>query len=265
MRVTVLGTRGSMAVSNEKMREFGGATSSYMVEEDGEVLFFDAGRGIMNIPEGTVSGKQIWLLITHTHLDHIMGMPFFLSDFCGGKCLNIYGRSREGETVERQLRHLFSRPLWPVGLRDYSGIRIVCHELDGEIKAGPFRITWTESQHPGGAVNYRVDAGGKSVVLATDFEHSSGSEERLVAFSRDADLLLYDGQYTEKEYPTFRGFGHSTPETGLQVFRKSGAKRMRIVHHAPDATDEELKRRERLLKAQEPNAGFAREGEVLEL
>ena len=88
MRVTVLGTRGSMAVSNEKMREFGGATSSYMVEEDGEVLFFDAGSGIMNIPEGTVSGQQIWLLITHTHLDHIMGMPFFLSDFGGGKRLN---------------------------------------------------------------------------------------------------------------------------------------------------------------------------------
>ena len=192
-------------------------------------------------------------------------LTFFLSDFCGGKRLDIYGRSREGETVERQLRHLFSRPLWPVGLRDYSGIKIVCHELEGEIKAGPFRITWMESQHPGGAVNYRVDAGGKSIVLATDFEHSKGSEERLVAFSKDADLLLYDGQYTEKEYPTFRGFGHSTPETGLQVFRKSGAKRMRIVHHAPDATDEELNRRERLLKAQEPNTGFARQGEILEL
>ena len=268
MQVRVLGARGSMTISNKKMWEFGGATSAYMLEAEGEALFIDAGTGIMNVPGDLVPEKRVRLLISHTHLDHIMGMPFFLSDCCEGKILEVYGHTREGETIEQQLSHLFSHPLWPVGLRDYGGITYRFHELDRidkVIEDGPFRITWMESHHPGGCVIYRVAAGGKSVVVATDFEHSDGFEERLTKFARDTDLLLYDGQYREADYPKYKGFGHSTEATGLRVFRNSGAKRMLIIHHAPDETDETLLMREKQLQSQEANTGFAREGQILVL
>ncbi|MBQ7534570.1 MAG: MBL fold metallo-hydrolase [Stomatobaculum sp.] len=268
MQVRVLGARGSMTISNRKMWEFGGATTAYLMEAEGEVLFIDAGSGIMNVPGDLVPKDRIRLFISHTHLDHIMGMPFFLSDCCMGKILEVYGHTREGETVEQQIAHLFSNPLWPVGLRDYSGITYRFHELERMekvIEEGPFRITWMESNHPGGCVIYRVDAGGKSVVVATDFEHTDGFEGRLTHFAKNTDLLLYDGQYREADYPKYKGFGHSTEEAGLRIFRNSGAKRLLIIHHAPYETDETLDFREKMLQSQEANTGFAREGQILVL
>ena len=93
-------------------------------------------------------------------------------------------------------------------------------------------------------------------------EHEESSFERLAAFARDTDLLLYDAQYSEEEYPRFKGFGHSTPEKGLELMARSGAKRLLLVHHAPWATDEMLYARETRLPA---GASYAREGQVITL
>ena len=267
MRLTVLGTRGSMTVSNREMQEFGGSTSAYMIEEKGQVLLIDGGSGLQNVPRDAGKGEPLSLLFTHTHLDHILGLPFFLPEVCSGRRLDIYGRTRDGEDVEKQLDHLFSAPLWPVSIRECSSAELVFHEIKGasggEFRLGHFHIRWMEGNHPGGCLVYRVEAGGKSLVLATDFEHGGGNEDRLAEFASGTDLLLYDAQYTEREYILREGYGHSTAEYALKVFAESRAKSLRLVHHDLKRTDRQLREMEARMGT--PRIRFAREGETVEL
>ena len=286
-RVTVLGTRGSLPVSGSQFNTFGGATSSYMIEAAGETLFVDGGTGILNAPKeaGTLktaaeatkdaAGAPVRILLSHTHIDHILGLPLFLLTHCRGKDVEFYGKMRGGETVEEQLDHLFAPPLWPAKLSVYPLGKIGFHEAREHFRAGAFDIRTMESSHPGGSLIFKVSAAGKSVVIATDFEHGEGREEELAAFAEGTDLLLYDGQYSGTampEYAARKGFGHSTEQAGFDIFRKSGARRLRIIHHDPASTDEMLLCREAQLvcaaassDGAQTDAAFAREGETVEL
>ena len=262
VQVKVLGTRGSVPVSGSDFSVFGGSTSAYMLQAGEEVLFLDAGTGIRNVQAEDVRGDHIHILLTHTHIDHILGLPFFLLEHCLGKEVEIYGRSRRGENIEEQLNHLFSLPLWPAPLKTYPGIRYIFHEVSQEgFQVGPFRVRAMESNHPGGSLIYRVDVRGKSIVFATDFEHGEEASAALAAFSAGADLILYDGQYTEENYPKHRNFGHSTPEEGLRILEQAGAGRLLIVHHDPGQTDRMLSAREKA--AGQENVSFAREKETV--
>ena len=263
VQVKILGTRGSVPVSGKEYNIFGGSTSAYAVTAAGETLFLDAGTGIRNVSSEMVRGDKLHLLLTHTHIDHLLGLPFFLLEHCRGKQVEIYGRTRRGETTELQLDHLFSLPLWPAPLRDYPGIGYDFYEVSESQEIGPFRVRSMESNHPGGALLYRVEAEGKVIVLATDFEHGDKPSADLAVFAEGADLLLYDAQYTEEEYISRKGFGHSTAEEGIKLMKRCGAKALCLVHHDPGKTDEELLLRERA--AGPEKAHFAREGEVIVL
>lgn len=264
VQVRILGTRGSVPVSGREFEIFGGATSAYAIEAGKDVLFLDAGTGIRRVPSGIVPAERVHLLLTHTHIDHILGLPFFLMEHCLGKQVEIWGRTRRGESAEQQLEHLFALPLWPAPLRAYPGIEYTFHEVpEGEWEIGPFRLRAAESHHPGGSLIYRADAEEKSLVLATDFEHGEEASAALAAFSEGADLILYDGQYTEENYPRHRNFGHSTPEEGIKILDRSGAGKLLVVHHDPGQTDEALLAREKNLGS--GRVHFAREGEVITL
>ncbi len=115
-----------------------------------------------------------------------------------------------------------------------------------------------KSCHPGGSLIFRVSDGTKSIVYATDFEHTDNNLKELAAFSAGADLMLYDAQYTQEQYPARRGFGHSTAEAGLWVQQESGAAQIRMIHHNPAASDEALRERE-----EQTHAPYARQGEVI--
>ena len=271
VRVTVLGCRGSVPVSDDQMRVFGGSTSAYMIEADGGVLFLDAGSGILKAAPAMIPSDSVQLLLTHTHIDHILGMPFFLMGACRGKQLHIYGKTQNGLTVREQLSRFFSPPLWPVGLEDYKETGLYFHELQTAddsscpLLQGPFRVWCMESAHPGGALVYRVEAKGRRIVLATDYEHGSGADRALEEFARGCDLLLYDSQYVSEEMKDKKGFGHSTEDAGLKIFLSAGGKRIRFIHHDPCMTDAQLLRREKRIQTICPEAAFAREGETVEL
>ena len=270
-KLTVLGTRGSMPVSGPDTAKYGHATSSYLLETDKEDIILDAGNGILNHPD--FGEKRISLLVTHSHIDHILGLPMFLGQITG-KELSIYGATRDGLTMKQQLEIYMKRPLWPVGFEvfpvkfDFCGIA-----EEGLFHIGEVEISSMESNHPGGSSIFKLTHNGKSIVYATDFEHDRpyygdpGTSEddvhifkKLVDFCRDADLVLYDAQYTPQEYEKCRGFGHSTYVQAVELFNESHAKEMLLVHHAPNHTDRQMDELAKELPS--PRIRFAKEGDI---
>ena len=254
MRITVLGCRGSIPAPGADRTEFGGETSCYRVEAAGETLFLDAGTGLRHAQtgEGTVR-----ILLSHWHMDHVMGLTMFSGLVRPGKLVEIHGPREIGMDMTARLDRLISPPLWPLRLADYPA-EVRCLERDFPAQVGFFRVRAMASNHPGGSRIYRIEAEGKSLVYATDFEHTEEKLRELAAFAAGADLILYDGQYTEEEYPARRGFGHSVARMGLRVLRESGARELRIIHHDPDHTDGMLREMEK-----ETGARFARQGEEI--
>ena len=262
LRLTVLGTRGSLPVSGPDFSEFGGATSCYLVEAGGREIYLDAGTGILRAPAGAAEGKEIAVLLTHAHIDHVLGPPMVPALSEPGREILVVGKAREGLTTERQLARYLSAPLWPCGLEAYPA-RVGIRDEEGPFRLGGVLVESMEGSHPGGCSVFKLSCGGKSLVLATDFEPEGDAAERLADFARDTDLLLYDAQYAGEDYEQHKGYGHSTAEAGLAVFRASGAKRLLLIHHDPAANDGTLRAREARLACE--GARYAREGEVYEL
>jgi phosphoribosyl 1,2-cyclic phosphodiesterase len=232
------------------------------VEAGEELIFLDGGNGIVSAPAGLPG--RVSVLITHTHTDHIVGLPFFPYLMENGREVTIYGGFFLGKDIQEQMDCQFSPPLWPVSL-DMLPAKTEYRTITGGFDIGEVRVSLMRSSHPGGSYIYRVEHEGKSLVYATDFEHSEEKIEELARFSKGCDLLIYDGQYTTEEYGRYVGFGHSTAEVGMQVRERSGAKKLLITHHAPNRTDAELLEMERELQAKHPEDGYARMGQVVEL
>ncbi|MCR5396982.1 MAG: MBL fold metallo-hydrolase [Lachnospiraceae bacterium] len=262
MKITVLGTRGSMAVSGTKYQEFGGGTSCYLIETDENAIYLDAGSGIMNSP--TIEKKTISIFLTHPHLDHILGFPFF--PMLGEKDRNIYlySKGRNGLSSKEQVDYVFSGPAWPVQMENYPSNLIYkdLNEKDG-VTLSDAKITWIEGNHPSGSLIFKIEIDGATLVYATDYEHSKESDQRLIIFAKDCDLLIYDGQYTLEEYPQKRGYGHSTKEHGIEIMNACGCKKLLFTHHDPFHSDGMLKLQETKLQGKCENIRFARAGEII--
>lgn len=256
--LTVLGTRGSVTVSGKEYERFGGMTSCYLVRAGEQIVFLDAGAGIIQAPETEESEPVI--LISHLHLDHVVGLGMYPRLSKKGRCTRVYLPAKDDSAALEKLDSLYAPPYWPCSLTDYSGTLDV-HALNLPMKIGEVLIEGMEGNHPGGCVIMKLSYQGKSIVYATDYEYERTSFERLKAFAKDCDLLLYDAQYTEEEYERKKGFGHSTAEKGIELMNSCKAKRMLLVHHDPQSTDNELERRELILAV--PNAHYAKEDEEI--
>ncbi len=261
MRLTVLGSRGSVPVEGKQFQLFGGATSAYLLEAGEEKIFLDGGNGIVNAPGGLAG--RVTVLITHPHADHLIGLPFFPYLLEQGREVTFYGATFDGLDIRGQLERQFSPPLWPVRL-DSLPAEVSYRTVEGNFALGDVRVSVMNSSHPGGSTIYRLDYRDQSLVYATDFEHKKERVEELIRFSEGCDLLIYDGQYSSEEYPRFAGYGHSTAQEGERIKAGSGARRLLITHHAPGKTDEQLLEMERNLQTLYPEDGYARAGQVIE-
>ncbi len=255
-KVTVLGCRGSVPVSVKKSLLYGGETSSYRVDAGEEIIYLDAGSGIYtDRPE---EGKRVSILLSHWHIDHLVGLGMFLQK--NRVKADIYGPAESDEEAAKLLRTLYSPPFWPVEM-EALGAKV--HALPYEMKIGGVRVSSVEGSHPNGCRIIKLEYEEMSVVYATDFEALDGAEDRLAELAEGTELLLFDGQLKEDEAEKSRGCGHSTPETGLMIKRRSKAKRLVIVHHAADRSDDELLEMEKELRDKDEDCYFARKGEEL--
>ena len=259
--LTVLGSRGSMAFCGQECAHYGGDSSCYMVRAGEETVFLDAGTGLSAAPADYP--KSPLILLSHLHLDHLIGLGVFpgLSDthtrtrvyvpFCTGR--------REAEAC---LGRVFAPPFWPLRLTEYAS-RPELLPLPDSFSTGELGIDAIPGNHPGGCMIFRLRYRGKTIIYATDYEYEAKSFARLVDFSKNADLLLFDAQYTENELMEKAGFGHASAALGMKLMVRSGAKRLLLIHHDPQSHDPILTAREKLLAR--ANISYAKTGQCLYL
>lgn len=250
MKVTLWGTRGSLACSGPDIKRYGGNTSCVEVRgTDGSLLILDAGTGIRRL--GVAIDKQfkrIDILLTHLHLDHIQGLGFFIPLFDPAVEIHIYGPAKNNQELRKQLTHYLSPPLFPVLLRDLP-CQLHLHAMSSnEIDIGQFRVKSNLIIHPGLTVGYRISSDNAKMAYLPDHEPALGA--KVFPYSPDwtsgfdlvngVDLLIHDAQYTPEEYQNRIGWGHSSIEQALIFAALANVKTFVAFHHDPAHDDNKL-------------------------
>jgi len=273
MVVRFWGVRGSVASPGPGTLKTGGNTSCVEVRCGKETVIFDLGTGLRPLGLALMRKPPVRasLFLSHYHWDHIAGLPFFAPAYDPRSELVIHGATRRGRDVRQILSGQMIDPYFPVDLGVLNAhLRFVTLQDCGLVHMGSAVIKAAELNHPGGALGFRLEHGGRSMVYATDFEHGTAADERLVELARDADLLVFDAQYTPAEYEgngesSRKGWGHSTYEIGAQIARRAGVKKLALYHHAPERDDRGIQKLAALAKKLHPGAFAAREGMKLSL
>ncbi|WP_414831793.1 MBL fold metallo-hydrolase [Afifella sp. YEN Y35] len=262
------GVRGSYVVPGAKTVRYGGNTSCMEIKAGGQSLVVDCGSGVHDLGEAFLrAGKRrTTVLFTHTHLDHICGLPFFRPAYCR----DFEVRFVAGHLLaDIKLRDIFERlmdpvlfPVQPVVFKDCA-----FHDLSvGEelVFADGLRVTSECLNHPGGALGYRFDYRGSSIAIITDHEHGDQSKDKAVErFVRGCDIMVYDATYTAAEYRDHVGWGHSTWQEGVALARRAGVSRPVMFHHHPERSDDALDLLRAQMRKVYPAAEIACEGMVL--
>lgn len=274
LRIRFWGVRGSVPVPGPSTVEFGGNTSCVEIRAGSHRLVFDAGTGLRLLGDACLREMPITvhLFFSHVHWDHIQGFPFFSPAFVPGNVIHMYGAANVSGTVETALAGQMETPNFPVHLTQLPSKLHFRNLHEGEVVTigEDVRVTSTAGNHPGGVFAYRVDYQGRSVVYATDTEHYSVPDPKLVALARNADVLIYDTMYTPEEYSGERGipktgWGHSHFEAGVALCKAAGVKKYVLFHHDPAQDDGAVREKERRTQALFPNAIAAYEGLDLEV
>ncbi|CAH1670051.1 Phosphoribosyl 1,2-cyclic phosphodiesterase [Hyphomicrobiales bacterium] len=261
------GTRGSMPVSGERFRAFGGNTICIEVAIGERRFVVDCGSGATELGRSLLAEnrRSAWLLLTHFHIDHVIGLTGFAPLFSPGFTLGIRAPRRSDVSLQQSLRLLFQEPLSSIGLASIPArFDIASFETGQDITLSGTVIRTIALRHGTATAGYRFEQDGRAFVVLTDHEHEGEAPDRdLVRFCRDADLIAYDGMWcADGDYPAHRDWGHSTWQAGLALMRAAGAHRLACLHHAPTADDAVLRDREARLRAQAPGSFFARDGDV---
>jgi phosphoribosyl 1,2-cyclic phosphodiesterase len=251
VRVKVWGARGSVPTPGPSTNRYGGNTSCLQVTlSDGRLIVLDAGSGIRNLGLKLAGrARRIDILLTHLHLDHIQGLMFFAPLFVPDAEIVIWGPAAAETLLERLARYL-SPPLTPLHLHELPA-RISFRACPkGEWEIGPARIQGAPVAHPGLTHGYRISEGDTSLCYIPDQELALGpprnarERQSLPGFdlAHGASLLVHDCQYTDDEYPSHVGWGHSRLGAVLAFARLTEARRVLLFHHDPLHDDEQLDR-----------------------
>ena len=248
MIVRCWGARGSIPVSGKEYLKYGGDTTCIEIEtKNGEMVIIDAGSGIRRLGNKCIEQgrKNISILFTHAHWDHLLGFPFFKPIYMKGTTIKIYGCTFAQKSIKNILSNTMNPPFFPVKLKNVVA-ELSFHGACRE----PFSLhTITISpiflSHPNRGIGYKIIEDDKTFVFLTDnelgFVHPGGlPREDYVQFAKDVDVLFHDAEFTQEEYKKTRTWGHSTYIDALTLALEASVKQFGLFHHNQDRTDQAL-------------------------
>ena len=261
--VTVLGVRGSFPMTGGGFSEYGGNTSCFLADLGGGTVILDAGSGLASLGKAVPlpgGRKRVHMLLSHLHIDHIMGLFSFPLFHDPAAEIFLYGDTG----LRSRLGAILGPPDWPLGLGDFRA-RVEVRELapGARLPLGDgVTVSTLRGNHPGNSLLYRLEGGGNTLVYALDCEMDEDMRAALARFAQNADLLIWDATFTAGDL--IKGWGHSTWQEGLALGRAAGVKRVLMAHYSQTYSDRFLSEQEKLAGA-DSRCLFAREGMVIQL
>ena len=248
MIIRCYGARGSIAVSGAEYLKYGGDTTCLEIRtKNDEIIIVDAGSGIRRLGNKLLSENRFAysVIFTHSHLDHIIGFPFFKPVSNESVTIDLLGCPTTQGNIQKLLSRAMGAPLFPVPFEElkaninYSGECALSFQVD-TVEVFPINLS-----HPNVGMGYKFVEDGKTFVFLTDnelgYRHREGrSFDEYVAFSKDADFLIHDAMYTQAQYETTKTWGHSTYNDALNLALAARVKRFGLFHHDPNRDDDEL-------------------------
>ncbi len=250
MKVTLWGTRGSLPSPGPETLKFGGNTSCVSIEgSEDTIIVLDGGTGIRSLGQQLPDTiKRVYILLTHLHMDHVQGLPFFAPLRRAGVEVHIWGPASTTLGLRSRLLRYLSPPLFPISVREILS-DLHFHELpSGTIEIREFQVTAQLIIHPNPTVGYCIKDQGHTVTYLPDHEPALGVKTFPVGedwtsgynLAEGADLLIHDSQYTIEEYGHRVGFGHSCLNHAFRFGQLTQVKEFVPFHHDPAHTDQML-------------------------
>jgi phosphoribosyl 1,2-cyclic phosphodiesterase len=236
------------ALPLSKRGTYGGNTSCVEVRNAAnDLLILDAGSGLRLLGQALMETEfgqgngLAHVIFSHYHWDHLQGFPFFAPAFIPGNQFVVWSADGRAEEIliKQQEEPTFPVPFAGMGATfEFRTLTPGTELYDERLRVNPMAL-----DHPGTAYGFRVEADGKVFVYATDAEYKKVDDELLAQygdFFRDADLLLFDAQYSFTESLDKRDWGHSSAAIGVEIAAHTGVKRLVLFHHDPRTTDDEV-------------------------
>lgn len=267
LRLKLWGVRGSIPTPVAGNLGFGGNTISIEVRYPGlPPIIFDGGSGLRELGIALMrefpAGGSCHIFFTHFHWDHIQGVPYFIPIFHPGLHLTFHS-VHEPDVLEAYLMDQMRAPYFPVAMPAALATQTHARVPDAGTRLNGLHVRRFGLNHPNGAHGYRIDAGGRSIVLAFDHEHGNEAIDRgIVRHAAGADLLIYDAQYTVEEYEARRGWGHSTWADAARTAKAANVKQLVLIHHDPMHDDDAVAAIVEQARQVFPNTSGATEGRV---
>src|SRR5205807_10593552 len=272
MLVKFWGVRGSTPTPQPENLRYGGNTSCVEVRLNGQIYVFDCGTGFRNLGKQLVqeaNGHPIsaHIFLSHFHWDHIQGIPFFTPLYTDRESHFFFHSSNRSRGLKRAIEEQMSDPYFPVNMNEMAAHRQFYSIEEGEIAFDDCLIKSMWLNHPQGCLGFRLEAGGKVLVYATDNEPGHIIFDKNVRkLAEGADVLIYDAQYLPEEYEANkRGWGHSHWREAINVVMESGAKELVLFHHDPDHNDAMIDKVVQNARDHYANVRAASEGLEIEL
>jgi phosphoribosyl 1,2-cyclic phosphodiesterase len=266
MRIKFWGVRGSIPTPGPTTLHYGGNTSCLEVRVGDQILILDAGTGLrllglQLLAEFGERPLDLTLLLTHTHWDHIQGLPFFMPVYQAQNRLRILGFEGARRGLDNVLSNQMESPYFPVGLREVPATVQIEELKETSFSLGAVQVEVCRAHHPGICVGYRLTVNGSSMAFFPDNElrqfdvpimepptpASAGSTEffdsatsGLLEFLRGVDVLIIDSQYTREEYREHKGWGHGCLNDVVALAVQCQAKKLFLFHHDPDHDDAKI-------------------------